>query len=98
MRGDRDDEVSMKRPDVGHWIMATIILILSLFLWLTPYQYKKWEGVIVRIHRLTGKADMLDIEGWYPMRATTLEDEGLKPQDATMLKDLGLKLPKRKRP
>ena len=76
----------MKRPDVGHWIMATIILILGLFLWLTPYQYKKMGPyIIVRIHRLTGEADRLLSNGWRPM--------GQKPQKAITFEDLGLEPP-----
>ncbi len=57
----------MKRLDLMHWIMLAIILILGFYLWISPYQYKRYAELVVRINRITGEADLLKLDGWKRM-------------------------------
>jgi len=61
----------MKRLDQLHWIMLVIILILSFYLFLSPYEYNKMRGYIIRINRITGSVDMFTgkgEKGWSRLR------------------------------
>ena len=60
----------MKKIDWLHWSLAAIVCVLSFYLWLTPYRYEKYAGILVRINRFTGNADILRLEGWQPMQPT----------------------------
>ena len=57
----------MKRLDQLHWIMLVIILILSFYLFLSPYEYTKMGeyNIPIRINKFTGTVDRLGPKGWY---------------------------------
>ena len=69
----------MKRPDLAHWIMLAIILILGFYLWLTPYHYEKGATTVVRINRFTGEADILKIDGWHRLERSSQRSTSENP-------------------
>ncbi|MEE8623771.1 MAG: hypothetical protein V3T19_00365 [Acidiferrobacterales bacterium] len=76
----------MKRLDLLHLIMLVIVLILGFYLWFTPYQYKGYAELVVRINRFTGAADLLNLDGWErmepaaPKKGTTLLERLEEPK------------------
>lgn len=41
---------------------------MMLFVWPTPYRYVTYRETVARIHRVTGKADVLLPRGWYRLQ------------------------------
>lgn len=65
-------------PSRSRWVavLAIVLLLFGVFVWPTQYRYERavvgpWDAritVIVRISRITGKAEYLSEDGWIPMR------------------------------
>jgi hypothetical protein len=46
------------------------IFFLAVFAWPTRYRYDHWKDVPVRIDRFSGRAEVLDYDGWRELKPT----------------------------
>jgi len=61
-----------------HWVLFAALGILLALFWLTPYTYHQNAGILVRIHRVTGKAEMLHSGGWEQIGAEGTRRPGFR--------------------
>jgi len=59
---------------LGWWAWAALALaalLCAAFVWPTPYRYDHFTAggtsLPVRIHRITGRAEILRLNGWEPL-------------------------------
>jgi hypothetical protein len=81
-----------KKLDLLHWVLILIVGVLSALFWFTPYTYHNYAGVIVRIHRFSGKPDLLNTTGWQRMEGPRSQDASLKDRQLPpgFVDDLGI--------
>lgn len=53
---------------LGVLLAVAALAALAYFVWPTPWRYDRIRELPVRIHRITGDAEMLTPSGWQPMR------------------------------
>lgn len=59
-----------------HWTLLVAVGFLLALFWLTPYTYHQNAGLVVRIHRVTGKAEMLHPSGRERMEERSEKQSG----------------------
>jgi hypothetical protein len=82
--------MALKKLDGLHWLLIALLGLLSALFFLTPYTYHEYAGVLVRIHRLTGNADLLQATGWERMRNADDEDAPTARTPSGLTDDLGI--------
>jgi len=67
-------QMKRRRPRWFWPLIALLALAFAYLVWPSPYRYTSYAGGFpVRVHRLTGRAEILRDDGWQPMQPRKLD-------------------------
>jgi len=66
-------------------LFALLVAAFAYLVWPTPWRYLSWHEMPIKVHRLTGRTEMLRAEGWREVKASPAS--GLDPELSALVSE-----------